>query len=268
LRETYTRERIEACRGGGHEATTPVFIVGMPRSGSTLIEQVLASHPDVYGAGEYGAFTEALDEYVAFNGKGRAREAVLERLSTVDFTELGAGYQRRIAQLGGIERGYQRIVDKSLPNFMHLGLIHLALPNARFIHARRSAVDTCLSCFSKWLPSMPFTFDLGELGRYYAAYDRLIDHWRAVLPPGVLLDVHYEDMVEDLPREARRILDHCGLTWDPACLSFDRNERAVATASALQVRQPIHTRSLRRWRPAAAQLAPLLDGLGIESKDY
>jgi tetratricopeptide (TPR) repeat protein len=262
LRRTYGRERIESVRGEGNPAASPVFIVGMPRSGSTLIEQVLASHPQVYGAGEYGAFTESLDEHVALDTGGRTRDAILEGLSPADFTALGDAYQRRIAQLGGIERGHLRVVDKSLPNFVHLGLIHLALPNARFIHVRRSAVDTCLSCFSKWLPSMPFTFEPGELGRYYAEYERQIAHWRSVLPPGALLDVQYENLVDDLPGEARRMLEHCGLEWDPACLAFDRNARAVATASAQQVRQPIHKDALRRWRPSAQQLAPLLKGLG------
>ena len=137
----------------------------------------------IYGAGEYGAFTEALDEYVAFDARGRTHDDVLADLRPADFTALGDAYQHRIAQLGGIERGHLRVVDKSLPNFAHLGLIHLALPNARFIHVRRSAVDTCLSCFSKWLPAMPFTFDLAELGRYYAEYERQIAHWRSVLPP-------------------------------------------------------------------------------------
>lgn len=262
LRTHYGRERIEAGRGGGNPAATPVFIVGMPRSGSTLVEQVLASHPDVYGAGEYGAFTEALDEFVLRDASGRTRDAVLEGLSPADFTTLGDAYQHRIAQLGGIERGYLRVIDKSLPNFMHVGLIHLALPNARFIHVRRNAVDTCLSCFSKWLPAMPFTFEQRELGRYYAEYDRQIAHWRSVLPPGVLLDVQYEALVDDLPREARRMVEHCGLAWDPACLAFHRNERAVATASARQVREPIRTDALRRWRPPRGQLAPLLEALG------
>jgi len=262
LRRHYGRERIEAGRGGGNPAATPVFIVGMPRSGSTLIEQVLASHPDVYGAGEYGAFTEALDEFVVRDTSGRTRDAMHEGLSPADFTVLGDTYQHRIAQLGGIERGYLRVIDKSLPNFAHLGLIHLALPNARFIHVRRDAVDTCLSCFSKWLPAMPFTFERGELGRYYAEYDRQMAHWRSVLPPGVLLDVQYEELVEDLPREARRMLEHCGLEWNPACLAFHRNERAVATASGRQVREPIGTNARRRWRPPPAQLAPLLEGLG------
>ena len=268
LRQTWGRERVEAGRGG-NPSPAPVFIVGMPRSGSTLIEQVLASHPQVFGAGEYGAFTEALDERVAADARGRAKDAVLATLTDAHFTGLGDAYVRRLAQLGGIERGYARVIDKSLPNFVHLGLIHRALPNARFIHVRRNAIDTCLSCFSKWLPSMPFTFDLGELGRYYAEYDRQIAHWRSVLPPGTLLDVQYEKLVEDLPGQTRRMLDHCGLEWDPACLAFERNARAVATASALQVRRPVHeVRSAHRgaanrWRPAAERLAPLVVGLGI-----
>ena len=144
---------------------------------------------------------------------------------------------------------------------MQLGLIHLALPNARFIHARRNPVETCLSCFSKLLGTASFSFELGELGRYYAAYDALMAHWRAVLPAGVLLEVDYEAMVGDLPAQVRRLLAHCGLAWDPACLAFERNPRPVATASALQVRQPLYSGAVRRRRPAPELIAALMAAL-------
>ena len=260
---TFTQAYINAHRGGGDPSDSPVFIVGMPRCGSTLIEQVLASHPEVYGAGEFEAFSATLGEFVRHQqGSDPYDMAILGALTPADFTTIGAGYERRISHLGGIEQGYRRVVDKTLPNFVHLGLLHLALPNARFIHARRSPVDTCLSCFSKLLGAASFSFDLGELGRYYAAYDRLMAHWRAVLPAGALLEVYYEDMVSDLPGQVSRILSHCELAWDPACLAFDRNERAVATASSMQVRQPIYTSAVRRWRPAPELLAQLMEGLG------
>jgi len=263
LSGTVTQAYLDARRGAGDPSGSSIFIVGMPRSGSTLIEQVLASHPEVYGAGEYEAFSDTLGEFFRHRTAADLYDAaILGALSPADFTTIGAGYARRIGHLGEAAQACRRVVDKSLPNFMHLGLIHLALPNARFIHARRSPVDTCLSCFSKLLGSMPFSFDLGELGRYYAAYDRLMAHWRAVLPAGVLLEVDYEEMVGDLPGQVRGILAHCGLAWDPACLAFERTERPVATASSIQVRRPIYTDSVRRWRPASAQLMPLMAGLG------
>ena len=261
LSDTVTQAYLDARRGGGDPADAAVFIVGMPRSGSTLIEQVLASHPEGYGAGEYEAFSDTLGEF-AGHAEGRYDAARLGALTSGDFTTLGALYQRRIGLLGGIDPGCRRVVDKSLPNFAHLGLIHLALPNARFIHARRSPIDTCLSCFSKLFAAAPFSFDLGELGRYYAAYDKLMTHWRAVLPPGVLLEVEYEEMVDDLPGQVSRILSHCGLVWDPRCLAFDRTERPVATASAMQVRLPIYTQAVQRWRPAPELLTVLMEGLG------
>jgi len=261
LEDTVTQVYLETRRGGGDPTDLPIFIVGMPRSGSTLIEQILASHPEGYGAGEYEAFSDALSEFSA-RGEERYDVARLGALTPGDFTALGALYQRRINQLGGIAPGCRRVVDKSLPNFVNLGLIHLALPKARFIHARRSPIDTCLSCFSKLFAAAPFSFDLGELGRYYAAYSTLMAHWRTVLPAGVLLEVDYEEMVADLPGQVSRILAHCGLAWDSRCLEFDRTERPVATASAMQVRLPLYTQAARRWRPAPELLAPLLDGLG------
>ncbi len=146
-------------------------------------------------------------------------------------------------------------------NFCLVGIIHLALPNARILHTMRDPVDTCLSCFST-LFDQPFTYDLGELGRYYGAYARLMDQWRELLPPGVMLDVPYEAVVEDLEQQARRIVAHCGLEWDDACLAFHETSRPVKTASVNQVRRPIYRSSVGRWRPDATTLQPLLAGLG------
>jgi hypothetical protein len=141
------------------------------------------------------------------------------------------------------------------------------LPNARIIHTVRDPIDTCLSCYSKlFADEQPFTYDLGELGRYYRAYAELMDHWRQVLPDGAFLDVHYEELVADFDNQVRRMLDYCGLLWNDACLSFYMTERPVTTASQMQVRQPIYATSVGRWRPDKTVLQPLLEGLGIDSQ--
>jgi hypothetical protein len=147
-------------------------------------------------------------------------------------------------------------------NYLQVGLIHLALPNARIIHTRRDLRDTALSCFSiLWPTGQDHTYDLAELGRYCRAYQALMEHWRRVLPEGAMLEVRYEDIVDNLEDQARRIVAYCGLEWDDACLAFYRTERSVRTASASQVRQPIYTSSVGRWRAHEAQLQPLLQAL-------
>ena len=156
-----------------------------------------------------------------------------------------------------------KIVDKMPANFRFLGLIHLALPNARIIHTCRDPIDTCLSCFSKlFTDEQPFTYDLSELARYYRAYQKLMEHWRRVLPPGVMLDVKYEELVTDFEEQTRRIVTHCGLEWDDRCLSFYETRRPVKTASVVRVRQPIYRSSVGRWRPDGDLLRPLLEALG------
>jgi hypothetical protein len=148
-------------------------------------------------------------------------------------------------------------------NFRFAGLIALALPHARMIHVRRDPLDTCLSCFSTlFAESLPFTYDLAELGRYHRAYEGLMEHWRAALPPGMMLEVRYEDVIADLEGQSRRIVDHCGLEWDPRCLDFHRSERSVRTASFAQVRRPLYPTSVGRWRNYEAFLGPLVAALG------
>ena len=153
-----------------------------------------------------------------------------------------------------------------LANYCFLGLVCAALPEARIIHTRRDPIDTCLSCYSKLFSTeIPYAYDLGELGRYYRGYAGLMAHWRRVLPADMMLDVQYEELVGDLEPQARRLLGHCGLDWDDACLSFHRTERIVRTASVTQVRQPIYRTSVGRWRPPEPLLRPLLNGLAIGS---
>jgi tetratricopeptide (TPR) repeat protein len=252
----------ELCRGklgGGDSSALPVFIVGMMRSGSTLIEQILASHPRVHGAGERSDFERAFRRVTAHHAL--PYPAVVQILTNDELRKLGVEY---ISSIKASSTSADHIVDKMLGNYLYLGLIHLALPNARIIHTRRDPIDTCLSCFSiRFTAAMPFVYDLGELGRYYRAYDALMAHWRQVLPPGVMLEVQYEDVVDDIEQQARRIVAHCGLEWDDACLAFHETERSVRTASAAQVRRPIYRSSVERWRPYKDQLQPLFDALGM-----
>lgn len=158
----------------------------------------------------------------------------------------------------------RHITDKMPANFMAVGLIHLMLPNAKIIHVKRNPVDTCLSCFTRLFKNkyQGYTYDLVELGRYYVDYVRMMDHWRSVLPADAFMVVQYEDIVADQATQAKRLIDYCGLKWHDACLSFHKTRRSVRTASLTQVRQPIYTSSIERWRPYEPFLGPLLDALG------
>jgi len=224
----------------------PVFIVGMPRSGTTLAEQILASHPSAFGAGELSFWTDA---GAAFEAAAPGEDA--ERMAVA----LGADYLRL---LGELSADALRVVDKMPANFMSLGLIHDALPHARIIHLRRSPRDTCLSIyFQHFKTSLSYANDLEDLASYYVEYLRLMDHWRSVLPANILLDVAYEGLVADQENWSRRMIDFIGLPWDAACLDFHRTERSVMTASKWQVRQRISSASIGRWRNYEQFLGPL-----------
>jgi tetratricopeptide (TPR) repeat protein len=244
----------------GAPSDSPVFILGMPRSGTTLVEQILASHPDVFAAGEIEAFLNAMIQSAARTGGSDTPEAFAV-LPDEALKALGEDYLARTRPMAPDAR---RIVDKSLQSFRFAGLIHMALPNARFIHVKRDAVDTCLSCFTKlFVSELPYTYDLGELGRYYQGYEQLMAHWAKVMPKGALLEVRYEDVVDDLETQARRIVAHCGLEWDPACLDFHTTDRPVRTASLMQVRQPIYKSAVGRWKAYENHLGPLREALGL-----
>ena len=243
-----------ARRQGGDPSPLPVFIVGMPRSGTTLIEQILASHPRVHGAGELSL----LGETVAASGHALpgapAYPEMAATLTAEGLRAFGAAYAGALAQRAP---GAARIVDKMPDNFLYAGLIHLALPNAVIVHAVRDPLDTCVSCFAMLFTGEPHTYDLGELGRYYRHYRDLMAHWHRVLPQGRILDVRYEDLVADVEGVARRIVAHCGLDWDPRCLDFPNAARSVRTASAAQVRQPIYLSAIGRWRVYEKHLGAL-----------
>jgi tetratricopeptide (TPR) repeat protein len=264
VRAMFSEDFIKARSGGGDKSWSPIFIVGMPRSGTTLMEQVLASHSKVFGAGELEAFKDAIAECVNGQGIVPAYPALAEALSQDQLRQIGEIYTAR-ARARAPEA--ERIVDKMPLNFVFVGLIHLALPNARFINARRDPLDTCLSCFSLlFTGSQPFAYDLAELGRYYRGYEQVMEHWHKVLPPGVMIDAHYEDFVDDLEGAARRVLNHCDLDWEDACRDFHETKRAVRTASLMQVRKPVYRGSIGAWRRYGEHLEPLAQALGVDIK--
>ena len=262
-RAAFTHELIGRLRGLGDPSHQPVFIVGMPRSGTTLVEQVLASHPKVFGAGELETFGRTAGRVCEPPGATVPYPEMLASITGEQLRTIGARYLEQVRALSLRAAAAERVTDKLPANFRLVGLIHLALPNARIIHVRRDPVDTCFSCFSKWFAGeQAFTYDLAELGRYYRAYHALMEHWWTVLPPGVMLAVQYEELVADFEPQARRMLAHCGLAWDPACLAFHTTQRPVRTASATQVRQPLYGSAVGRWKPYEAMLGPLLEALG------
>ena len=234
----------------------------MPRSGTSLLEQILATHPGVYGAGE---LTEMSSVIMAAMPQGDALQFpdAVPDLTAQDFQRIGREY---IDSIWKLAPDAERITDKLPSNFYYIGMIHLMLPHAKIIHAMRDPMDSCFSCYSRLFNenNLPFTYDLKTLGRYYGRYIKLMQHWHAVLPPGTILDMRYEDMVADTEAQARRLLDYLGLPWDEKCLDFHKNKRPVKTASAAQVRKPIYKTSLARWEPYREHLAPLLELV----KDY
>jgi tetratricopeptide (TPR) repeat protein len=254
--QVFSPEFIRAERRGGEPSAKPIFIIGMPRSGTTLIEQILASHPQVFGGGELTLFERAMGDTRSAMGEASRYPEIALQMSDEHFQKLGGRYLAEIQQLAPTA---SRITDKMPTNFVFAGLIHLALPNATIIHAVRDPVDTCISCFSKLFAEGNFqTYDLAEIGRYYRHYQALMAHWHKVLPAGRILDVVYEDMVADLEAVARRLLLHCGLPWDKRCLDFHNTERVVRTSSATQVRRPIYASSVGRRRAYESMLGPLL----------
>jgi tetratricopeptide (TPR) repeat protein len=265
LEEVFTRGLIAQKSGGGDPSSMPIFVLGMPRSGTTLIEQIIASHPMVHGAGELKTLNDVILSVHGPDGTTLPYPEFVPAIDTEALRQIGSRYVSLVRQLipssarpGGMG-DVRHITDKMPSNYYFAGLIHLALPNATIIHSMRDPVDTCISCFSKLFSAeQNHTYDLGEIGRYYKHYERLMAHWRNVLPGGRILDVRYEDVVADLGGQARRIIAHCGLPWDDRCLAFHKTDRPVRTASATQVRQPIYKSAVGRWRVYEDHLGPLL----------
>ncbi len=253
---THTRSTI-AGTSPGFGGAAPIFVVGLPRSGTTLVERILASHNEVASVGERNDFGAEMTQRVraAIGNAALSRKEIIERSLQIDMAALGQNYWRRV---GAEELPDERPVDKMPINYLYCGLIHTALPQARIISVRRNAMDSCYSAFKAFLRGpYAYTYDLDELGRYYLAYDRLVEHWRKTLPPDAYMEVHYEEIVANAAGETRRMLDFLGLSWEPQVLEFHRNSGASSTASAAQVRRPIYSSSIGKWRRYEHHLAPL-----------
>jgi tetratricopeptide (TPR) repeat protein len=258
--ERLARRAIPATAQG----PTPIFILGMPRSGTSLLEQVLATLPGVHGAGEITWLPDTLQAVGRDSGQGAFQfPETLETWSGEALRELGDRYVERIRELAPEST---HVVDKLPDNFMHIGLIHLMFPGARIVHSMRDPMDSCFSCFSRLFigNNLAYTYDLGAVARYWVSYHELMRHWHAVLPPGRILDVSYESMVSDFENQARRLVEYLGLPWDDRCLGFHNNRRVVRTASMAQVRRPIYRTSVARWKAYEAHLGALFDLV----KDY
>jgi len=254
----FPASRFAESAGMGAPDDDAVFVIGMPRSGTSLVEQVLASHHQIFGAGELTAMQSLVTQVAGL--RKQPFPAFVAGLEPRQLREIGEAYGQQLRARATAPR----IIDKMPSNFFHSGLIHLALPNARIIHVRRDAADTCLSCYTKFFSSpQQFAYDLEELGKFHLGYQQLMAHWRTVLPAAQFIEVDYEDFVADLEFQARRLVAFCGLEWDPACLQYAETKRVVRTASAAQVRRPLYHSSIGRAQRYRNYLGPLFDALEI-----
>ena len=252
----YSAEAMQALRGGD-ETPGPIFIVGMPRTGTTLVERMLGNHSEVASVGEAVDFPEEMTAAAraAHARLGLTDTDLLRASLQMDFGEVGRRYLAAVRQLAGVQR---YMIDKLPFNFRYCGLIHKALPKAAIVHLTRDPMDTCYAVFKTlFINAYHFSYQLEEVAEYFIAYRRMMDHWHAVMP-GVMLDVRYEELVADPQTQCRRLLAHCGLPWEDQVLDFHRSTKASTTASAMQVRRPIYRSSVQKWRNFARELQPVL----------
>jgi len=252
---SFTPEVLQALRGRGNPSPCPIFVVGMPRSGTTLIEQVLASHPDVFGAGE---LTDVLSLAREISGVPESPAVLVRTLRLLDPPSLRALADRYIHRLETLDRSAKHVVDKMPGNYMYLGLIAALWPGARIIVSRRDPRDVAVSCWSTYFGALRWANDFRHIAEQIIQHDRLIAHWKTVLP-APLIEVSYEALVTDFEPQARRLIEAVGLPWDPGCLEFYSLQRPVRTASLKQVRQPVYTKSIGRWKHYQTALAPLYE---------
>lgn len=240
-----------------YDGPSPIFIVGMPRSGSTLVEQILCSHSDVHAGGELYILSDIIKAKIKHFPQG------VEKLSQKELKTIGDEYLEHIKKLNP---NAKHIVDKMPANYHYAGLIAKIFPGAHIVNIIRNPMDCCLSNYTYLLnQTLQYAYDLGELGRYYTRYQDLMDHWHEILPNKLLIDVNYEDVVANLEKEARKLVDFVGLGWQDSCLEFHKNKRNVHTASAAQVRKPIYKSSIEKWRPYEKHLGPLIEALEGEN---
>jgi tetratricopeptide (TPR) repeat protein len=262
IQRIFTKDFIGRTDIPKNPSNVPIFIIGMPRSGSTLTEQIISAHPKVFGAGEIKNLSFSIAQLRLKYPSLPKFPAMAEAMKPSQFAAVAKSYLSAITQ---ISDSAERVTDKLLTNFFFAGLIHMVFPNAKIVHTRRNPIDSCLSTFTKlFKDDMPHSYDLGELGRYHRKYEDLMAYWHRVLPSDALLSVQYEEMVEDPETNARRVIEFLGLDWDPACLKFHESNRPVKTASVSQVRKPIYKSSVERWRRYGDRLNPLIEALGIQ----
>lgn len=262
MADTYTKEYADSnIIAAGPESPVPIFIVGMPRTGTTLVERILGSHSEVYPRGEHFGLitqlhellpkTETVPDRLVFLSKNLIRQS-----TKIDHKKLGEKYMEQVRWRA---QGQRYITDKLPINFYYVGLIRQALPHARIIHLKRDPMDTCISNLKQYFTegAYLFSYDLEDLSAYYLAYHRLMAHWHDVYP-GMILDVNYEDLVHNIEGEARRLLDHCALDWQPDCLKFHENITPTASRSARQVREALYTSSVGGWKRYEKYVQPLV----------
>jgi tetratricopeptide (TPR) repeat protein len=258
LKQVFTKEFFAKNTLTGHTSDAPIFIVGMPRSGTTLTEQMLSSHPDIAGAGELEHLIHLTLLLPKILETETAYPEVVRHFTQEKLLDVAESY---LTHLRGFSGGLPHITDKMPYNFLHLGLIALLFPKARIIHCTRDLVDTGLSIyFQRFVSGNTYAYDLADIAEYIREYHALMQHWQEVLPISIV-EAPYSAMVADSEEETRRILEALNLPWDDACLQREENTRAVRTASVWQVRQPIYTRSLARWKRYASHIQPLTEGL-------
>ncbi len=255
---TFDAKMIAKLRKHAISSDQAFFVVGMPRSGTTLTESILNAHPHVFGAGELSDLQRLFGAQAEGN-----RQDMATNVAQMTGAELTQNMQSYVENLDKHAPGTPHIVDKMPANFQMIGLIHALMPNAKIVHIARNPFDTCLSCFTRVFErSQLHSYDQVELGRFFNNYVRLMDHWKAVLPDDAFHTVHYENLVDDIDTQARRIIAHCGLEWDDGCLEFYKGKRRVRTASVQQVRQPLYASSKAKWKKYEKQLQPLVDTIG------
>jgi tetratricopeptide (TPR) repeat protein len=259
IREIFGEDYFRNLPYEGNPTALPVFIVGMPRSGSTLTEQIIASHPQVFGAGEIKTLSDSLGAIRSRFPNIPKFPQMAKSMKPTQFAAVANHYLKAVSALSPTA---SRVTDKLLTNYYFVGMLATLFPKAKVIHTMRNPVDTCLSSFTKlYKDDMPHSYDLRELGRYYNKYRELMEHWRRVLPKGFMLETRYEDIVADKEMKAREIIAFLGLPWDDRCLNFHETDRPVKTASVSQVRKPMYTTSVERWRRYGDGLKPLIEAL-------
>ena len=258
LKQLFTKDLFGKNKSAGSSDGKPIFVVGMPRTGTTLVEQVLASHPNVFGAGELDDLNRIVTSHFGAIDDVKFIENI-NQANTGEFSRAGDDY---IGMIRERAETADFITDKMPDNFRLIGMIKLLMPNAKIIHCRRDPRDTCLSIFKTLftIKGHYYAYDLGLLGQYYNLYRDLMTHWHSVLP-GFIYDIHYEDVVADQEPQSRALLAYCGLEWDDACLEFHKTNRPVQTASAAQTRRPMYKDFIQSWKRFEKWLAPLLDEL-------